>query len=120
MVDYESRGAADDPPPSSIQRRDQRAVAIICGILRTRFELPALGAPVMAAAMVFELSGDYAIVLPLLVATATATLLSKRLRPDSVYGEELRRKGMAWDITIEGRRVRQTGSEAKPPPAGQC
>jgi CIC family chloride channel protein len=74
-------------------------------------------APVMAAAMVFELSGDYAIVLPLLVATATATLLSKRLRPDSVYGEELRRKGMAWDITIEGRHIRQTGSEAKLPPA---
>jgi chloride channel protein, CIC family len=74
-------------------------------------------APVMAAAMVFELSGDYAIVLPLLVATATATLLSKRLRPDSVYGEELRRKGMAWDITIEGRRIRQAGNEAKLPPA---
>jgi CIC family chloride channel protein len=73
-------------------------------------------APVMAAAMVFELSGDYAIVLPLLVATGTATLLSKRLRPDSVYGEELRRKGMAWDLTIEGRRIRPSGNEAKLPP----
>ena len=44
MVDYESRGTTDDPPPSSIQRRDQRAFDTICGILRTRFELPAQGA----------------------------------------------------------------------------
>jgi acyl carrier protein len=40
MVDYESRGAIDDAPPSSIRRRDQRALDTICGILRTRFELP--------------------------------------------------------------------------------
>ena len=73
-------------------------------------------APLMAAAMVFELSGDYAIVLPLLVATGSATLLSKRLRPDSVYGEELRRKGMASDLTIEGRRIRPSGNESKLPP----
>ena len=44
MVDHESRGTTDDPPPSSIQRRDQRAFDTICGILRTRFELPAQGA----------------------------------------------------------------------------
>jgi acyl carrier protein len=44
MVDYESRGSTDDPPPSSIQRRDQRAVETICRILWTRFELPAQGA----------------------------------------------------------------------------
>ncbi|MDQ2646237.1 MAG: chloride channel protein, partial [Myxococcota bacterium] len=63
-------------------------------------------APVMAAVMVFELSGDYAIVLPLLIATATATLLARKLRADSIYGEELRRHGKAWDITIHGRRMR--------------
>ncbi len=63
-------------------------------------------APVMAAVMVFELSGDYAIVLPLLLATGTATLVSRRIRRDSIYGEELRRRGTAWDITIDGRRMR--------------
>ena len=41
MIDYESQTAADDPPPSSIQRRDERAVRMICSILRKRFELPA-------------------------------------------------------------------------------
>jgi CIC family chloride channel protein len=66
-------------------------------------------APVMAAVMVFELTGDYAIVLPLLVTTATATLLSRRLRHDSIYTDELRRHGTAWDITLEGRRLRQSG-----------
>jgi acyl carrier protein len=30
----------DDPPPSSTQRRDERVVRTICGILRTRFDLP--------------------------------------------------------------------------------
>lgn len=62
-------------------------------------------APVMAAVMVFELTGDYAIVLPLLIATATATLLSRRLRHYSIYSDELRRHGTAWDITLEGRRL---------------
>jgi CIC family chloride channel protein len=59
----------------------------------------------MAAVMIFELSGDYAIVLPLLVATGIATILSRWLRPDSIYGEELRRHGTTWDMTIDGRRL---------------
>lgn len=70
-------------------------------------------APIMAAVMVFELSGDYAIVLPLLIATSVATILSRWLRPDSIYGAELRRHGRAWDITIDGRRMhRPTASDS--------
>ncbi|HEU4407073.1 MAG TPA: chloride channel protein [Polyangiaceae bacterium] len=53
-------------------------------------------APSMAAVLVFELSGDYHIVLPLLLATTAATLTSRRLRSESVYTEELRRRGVAW------------------------
>jgi CIC family chloride channel protein len=64
-------------------------------------------APVLAAVMVFELSGDYAIVLPLLAATGTATFVSLHLRRDSVYMSELRRRGKAWEITIAGRRMRR-------------
>ena len=59
----------------------------------------------MAAVLVFELSGDYAIVLPLMLATATATLLSRVLRADSIYGAELRKRGFAWDMTLDGRKV---------------
>ena len=61
-------------------------------------------APMMAAVMVFELSGDYAIALPLLLATALATFLSRRLRTDSIYTAELRQRGVAWQLTLDGRR----------------
>jgi len=53
-------------------------------------------APVMAAVLVFELSGDYAIVLPLLIATAVATVVSRRVHPESIYTEELRKRGSSW------------------------
>ncbi len=62
-------------------------------------------APMMSAVLIFELSADYAIVVPLLLATATATLLSRILRADSIYTSELTRKGLVWELTLEGRRV---------------
>jgi CIC family chloride channel protein len=61
-------------------------------------------APMMAAVLVFELSGDYAIVLPLLLATALATLVSRRLRRESIYTAELRARRVPWELTLEGRR----------------
>jgi CIC family chloride channel protein len=61
-------------------------------------------APLMAAVMVFELSGDYAIALPLVLATAIATSCSRRLRADSIYTAELRERGVAWELTIDGRQ----------------
>lgn len=63
-------------------------------------------APLLAAVMIFELSGDYAVVLPLIAACATATLLAARIRPDSVYVEELHRRGLIWEVTLDGRQVR--------------
>jgi CIC family chloride channel protein len=66
-------------------------------------------APLMAAVMVFELSGDYAIVLPLCLATAIATTTSRALRKDSIYTAELTARGVGWDLTIEGRRVETRG-----------
>jgi CIC family chloride channel protein len=62
-------------------------------------------APLTAAVLVFELSGDYPIVLPLLLATVVATTLSRALGSESVYEAELRRKGLRWEVTLEGRRV---------------
>jgi CIC family chloride channel protein len=52
-------------------------------------------APLMAAVLVFELSGDYAIVLPLVLATAVATSVARILSVDSIYTAELRRRGDA-------------------------
>ena len=62
-------------------------------------------APLLAAVMAFELSGDYAIVLPLVLATAVATLVSRSLRRDSIYAAELRDRGVAWEVTMDGRHV---------------
>jgi CIC family chloride channel protein len=62
-------------------------------------------APLTAAIMVFELSGDYFIVLPLTLATVAATATSKALRGQSVYEAELRKRGLGWEMTLEGRQV---------------
>jgi len=64
-------------------------------------------APLTAAVMIFELSGDYPIVLPLLVATVVSTSVSRKLGSESVYEAELRRRGLGWDLTLEGRRMKE-------------
>jgi CIC family chloride channel protein len=62
-------------------------------------------APLLAAVMAFELSGDYAVVLPLTVATAISALLARALRRDSIYTAELRNRGIGIEVTLEGRRI---------------
>jgi len=63
-------------------------------------------APVMAATLGFELSGDYSLVVPLLLSTIIAAEVSRRLRPDSVYTEELRRSGIPWRGSLTERLAR--------------
>ena len=60
-------------------------------------------APLMAATLAFELSGDYALVVPLLAGTTIAALVSRSLRPDSIYTEELRRRGIPWRGSLTER-----------------
>jgi len=62
-------------------------------------------APLTAAVMVFELTGDYPIVLPLLLATVVATWLARVRGGESVYEAELRRRGIGWELTLDGRQV---------------
>lgn len=64
-------------------------------------------APITAAVMVFELSRDYALVTPLILTTAAATALARALRGESVYATELRRRGLAWELTLDGRELNQ-------------
>jgi CIC family chloride channel protein len=71
-------------------------------------------APLTAAVMIFELSGDYLIVLPLLLTTVVATTVSRAVNSESVYEAELRKRGVGWTLTLEGRRVH---ASADPPPA---
>ena len=74
-------------------------------------------APLMGAVMVFELSGDYAIALPLVLATALSTLVSRALRHDSVYTAELRERGLGWELTFEGRVLDPRSRASSVPPS---
>jgi chloride channel protein, CIC family len=58
-------------------------------------------APITAVIIVFELTGEYSIVLPLMVAIVLATAISRRLSSDTIYTLKLRRRG----ITIDRPRV---------------
>jgi CIC family chloride channel protein len=51
-------------------------------------------APLLAMIMIFEISLNYSIMPPLMLACALSTLVSRGLHPDSVYTEPLRRKGI--------------------------
>jgi CIC family chloride channel protein len=62
-------------------------------------------APITSAILACELTGDYGLVLPLLVACALAAVLARRLYIDSVYTAELTRRGLRWRLTLDGRRM---------------
>ena len=74
-------------------------------------------APLMATVLGFELSGDYEIVLPLLLATAVATLLSRHLQRDSIYTAELRRRGVPVDESLGERIARSVRARELMEPA---
>ncbi len=50
-------------------------------------------APIMAIIMLYELTRDYDIILPLMLACVVAHYTSQALEPNSIYSESLRRKG---------------------------
>jgi CIC family chloride channel protein len=51
-------------------------------------------APLTSVILVFELTGNYGLVLPLMLAAALATFLGDRFSPDSAYAAELKRQGI--------------------------
>jgi chloride channel protein, CIC family len=53
----------------------------------------ATAAPITAILIVFEMTNDYAIVVPLMVAAVIAQLVARWLEPDSLYSGWLRRRG---------------------------
>lgn len=54
----------------------------------------AVHAPLTATLLLFELTGDYRIILPLLFAVAVSMIVSKRLQADSVYELSLAKAGI--------------------------
>jgi len=51
-------------------------------------------APVTAILILFEMTGDYRIILPLMLATVISTLVSRALSRDSIYTLKLTRRGI--------------------------
>ena len=54
-------------------------------------------APITAVLIVFEMSGDYQLILPLMLATVLSTLLAEMLFKDSIYTFKLTLKGIRLD-----------------------
>jgi CIC family chloride channel protein len=53
--------------------------------------------PLLAVIMLFELSLNYSLMPPLMLACAVSTLIGRRLHRESIYSEPLRRKGLEMD-----------------------
>ncbi len=57
-------------------------------------------APFTAMLIVFEMSNDYSMILPLMVAAVTASYFAQWLYPDSIYTQKLTRRGIRF---VQGR-----------------
>lgn len=54
-------------------------------------------APITAILILFEMTDDYRIIIPLMTATVISTTISQRLSSDSIYLVKLRRRGISID-----------------------
>ena len=51
-------------------------------------------APITAILILFEMTGDYQIILPLMLATVVSTIVSRNVSKDSIYTLKLKRRGV--------------------------
>ena len=66
----------------------------------------ATDAPITGILLVFEMTNDYAIVLPLMLTVVIAHFVARRLEPDSLYSGWLRRRGESIEHDVESLAVR--------------
>jgi len=82
-------------------------------------------APITALIIIFELTGDYRIILPLMCAIVVATALSNAITKDTIYTLKLRRRGIDIDAPRTASRMAQItvaqamGSPPQPIDPGQ-
>jgi chloride channel protein, CIC family len=62
-------------------------------------------APITAVIIIFELTGDYHVILPLMFAIVVATALSGALTRDTIYTLKLRRRGIEIDQPVQPSRM---------------
>lgn len=65
-------------------------------------------APITAVIVLFELTGQYTLILPLMTAIVIATLVGRALSRDTIYTRKLRRRGIDLDQPPEVRRLAAT------------
>ncbi|MFI9274047.1 chloride channel protein [Kitasatospora sp. NPDC052896] len=61
-------------------------------------------APITAVIILFELTGEYSIILPMMTAIVLATGVSRALSHDTIYSLKLRRRGIDLDEKLPGAR----------------
>lgn len=71
-------------------------------------------APITAVVIIYELTGEYGLILPLMAAIAVATGVSHALSRDTVYTAKLRRRGVDLDLT--GPAAVEVRTAMGPPP----
>lgn len=77
-----------------------------------------LRSPLLAMIMVFEISLDYSLMPPLMLACVVSFLVARRLHPESIYTEPLRRKGLTVSqeaISSEAATERTVGDVMRAP-----
>jgi CIC family chloride channel protein len=69
--------------------------------------------PLLAMIMIFEISLDYSVLPPLMLACVVSVLVARRLHPESIYTEPLRQKGVAVpeDATASEAAMERTVSD---------
>ncbi|GAA1847506.1 chloride channel protein [Actinomadura bangladeshensis] len=75
-------------------------------------------APITAVVILFELTGEYSIILPMMTAIVVAALASRHLSAGTVYTVKLRRRGIDLDAPpTDPRLTRRVASVMEPVPA---
>jgi CIC family chloride channel protein len=82
-------------------------------------------APLTAIMTIFELTGDYPIILPLMFACAVATVIGRLLHPESLYTEALAARGVRLggrmeELVMDTILVRDVMREGAPPVSDQA
>lgn len=74
--------------------------------------------PLLAIIMIFEISLDYSVILPLMLACVVSMLVASRFVAESVYTEPLRRKGLSVtpDSTALGATMERVVGDIMRPP----
>ncbi|GAB3296995.1 chloride channel protein [Parasphingorhabdus pacifica] len=71
-------------------------------------------APITGVVVLFELTGEYRIILPMMVAVVVASLVGQALSRDTIYTQKLSRRGIDLDREVESRSGTPVATAARP------